>query len=136
MRRITWLYEGTMALLAVAVIWLLTPLPDAGWVRVANLVIWAIFVVDYGVRLAQASDRRRFVRQNIPDLMAITPLDYLRAFRLARLVRAVRAATVLWRVSKNVRGNCGHEWLWVCSACYLFSGCDGRHRYLGAGARH
>lgn len=106
MRRIAWLYEGTMAFLAVTVIWLLT-LPDEGWIRVANLVIWAIFVVDYGVRLALASDRRRFVRQNIPDLIAIMPLDYLRVFRLARLVRVVRAATVLWRVSKDVRGIVG-----------------------------
>jgi voltage-gated potassium channel len=56
------------------------------------------------------------VRGNVPDLLACLPLDFLlgqedfglgRAFRLARLVRLVRAGVVLWRVSRNVRGILG-----------------------------
>lgn len=61
--RLWWLYEAAMAALALAVVWLFT-VPDEGWARVANLGIWAVFVVDYGVRLAIAHDRRRFVRSN------------------------------------------------------------------------
>jgi voltage-gated potassium channel len=37
-----------------------------------------------------ADDRRRFVRSNIPDLIAILPLDFFRVARLARLARLTR----------------------------------------------
>jgi voltage-gated potassium channel len=107
--RLWWAYEATMAALALVVVWLLT-VPDGGRARVANLAIWGVFVVDYGVRLAVADDRRRFVRSNIPDLIAILPLDFLRVARLARLARLtrlLRAGTVLWRVTKDVRGVLG-----------------------------
>jgi voltage-gated potassium channel len=101
-----WTYEAAMAALALAVVALLG-LADEGWVRTANLSIWAAFVVDYGVRVALSEDRRVFVRHNIPDLIAILPLDFLRIARLARLsrlVRLVRAGTILWRVTRNARG--------------------------------
>lgn len=101
-----WTYEGTMIVLAVAVVALLTR-PDEGWVRVTNLVIWGIFVVDYAVRIWLAEDRRAFVRHNIPDLVAILPLDFFRAARvarLARLVRLVRAGRILWRATADLRG--------------------------------
>lgn len=103
------MYEGTMVVLALVVVWLLT-VPDEAWARAANLTIWAVFVTDYGVRLAVADDRRRFVRSNIPDLIAILPLDFLRVARiarLARLTRLLRAGTVLWRVTKDIRGVLG-----------------------------
>lgn len=98
-----------MVLLALVVVWLLT-VPDDGWVRTANLAIWAVFVIDYGVRLTVAGDRRQFVRSNVPDLVAILPLDFLRVARLARLARLtrlLRAGTVVWRVTKDVRGVLG-----------------------------
>jgi voltage-gated potassium channel len=107
--KLWWVYEGTMALLALVVVWLLT-VPDDGWARAANLTIWAVFVIDYGVRLKVAGDRRHFVRSNIPDLIAILPLDFLRVARLARLARLtrlLRAGTVVWRVTKDVRGVLG-----------------------------
>lgn len=103
---VRWAYEIVMIGLAVVVVVLLG-LPDEGVVRVVNLTVWAIFVVDYAVRLALAEDRRNFVRSNIPDLIAILPLDFFRAaraLRLARLVRLVRAGTVIWRVSADFRG--------------------------------
>lgn len=101
-----WVYEATMASLALAVVWLLT-VPDEGWTRTANLAIWAVFLIDYAVRLMLAGDRRRFVRSNIPDLIAVLPLDFLRVARLARLARItrlLRAGSVLWRVTTDVRG--------------------------------
>lgn len=105
-KALRWTYESVMMALAVAVVGLLTQ-PDQGWVRMVNLAIWGIFVVDYGVRIALADDRRRFVRRNIPDLIAILPLDFFRAARvarLARLVRVIRAVRVLWRVTADARG--------------------------------
>lgn len=101
-----WLYESTMIALAVVVVATL-PLESRGWVRVTNIAIWMVFVVDYLVRLALSSDRRRFVASRWIDLVAILPLDLLRAarvLRLARLVRALRAGAVLWRLSENFRG--------------------------------
>lgn len=101
-----WAYELLMAALALLVVWLLT-MDDEGWVRAANLGIWGAFVVDYGVRLALVDDRRRFVRRNVPDLIAILPLDFFRVARLARLarlLRLLRAAVILWRVSRSLRG--------------------------------
>ena len=117
-----------MAFLALVVVWLLT-VPDEGWARVANLAIWAVFVVDYAVRLAAANDRRAFVRSNIPDMIAILPVDFLRVARLARLarlVRLMRAGSVLWRVTGDVRGVLGTNGLGyvllVASALLLVGG--------------
>jgi voltage-gated potassium channel len=104
-----WVYEAAMASLALAVVWLLT-VPDEGWARSANLAIWAVFLIDYAVRLMLAGNRRRFVRSNSPDLIAILPLDFLRVARLARLARLtrlLRAGSVLWRVTTDVRGVLG-----------------------------
>lgn len=101
-----WVYELTMAALAIAVVVLLVS-PDQPWADTANLAIYGVFLLDYTVRLALATDRRRFVRANIPDLIAILPLDFLRIARLARLarlVRLIRAARILWRVSGDLRG--------------------------------
>lgn len=116
-----WTYETVMIALALAVIALLTQ-PDQGLVRTANLVIWAIFVVDYGVRLALARDRLAFIRANIPDLVAIMPLDFFRAARVARvarLTRLLRAGTVLWRASADLRGvlrTSGLQWVLAVAA--------------------
>lgn len=104
-----WLYEGTMIGLALVVVYLLT-LPDEGWVHTANLTIWGVFVVDYAVRLGLSTDRKTFVRRNVPDLVAILPLDFLRVARLARLarlLRLLRAGSVLWRASRDLRGIVG-----------------------------
>jgi len=99
--RTRWAYETTMITLAVTVVALL-PLESRSWVHAANLAIWGIFVADYGLRISLSDDRRRFVRTQWIDLIAILPLDFFRAarvFRLARLVRLLRAGSVLWRVS-------------------------------------
>jgi voltage-gated potassium channel len=122
-----------MAALALAAVWLVTLPDDAPGVYQASLAIWAVFLIDYLVRLALAPDRRRFARQNIPDLIAILPFDLIsgedafglgRAFRLARFVRLLRAGTVLWRVSDNVRGvlytnALGHVLLFMASVIIL-----------------
>lgn len=102
-----WLYEGAIAVLAITAIWLLAQPEDAAWAHQATMAIWMLFVVDYLARLVLAQDRRRFVLENLPDLIAILPLDYLRiarAWRLVRLIRLLRSAAILWRVSRDVRG--------------------------------
>lgn len=122
-----WLYEGTMMALAVGVVVLLAQ-PDRGWVRATNIAIWAIFVLDYAARLALAEDRRRFVRRNVPDLVAILPLDFFRAARiarLARLVRLLRAGRILWHATVDLRGvmrTNGLQWVLVVAAVTVVGG--------------
>jgi voltage-gated potassium channel len=76
--------------------------------------IWAVFIVDYVVRLFLAADRGSFVRHNVPDLLAallpifrpfraIKELHRLRYFHRrtgaavrARLVTYAAAFVVLW----------------------------------------
>jgi voltage-gated potassium channel len=104
--RVRWVYEGVMVVLALLVIALL-PFTNEGWVRGANLAIWAVFVVDYFTRLGLSTDRRRFLHANIIDLLAIMPADFFRALRVlrvTRLLRVLRAAAVLARVGRDVRG--------------------------------
>jgi voltage-gated potassium channel len=113
-RRLYWTYQALLVGLALAVIWLIGQPEDDPWVYRANLGIWFIFSADYLTRLVMARDRRRFVKLNIPDLLASLPIDLLvpngeafeavRLLRLVRFVRLLRAGAVLWRVSANIRG--------------------------------
>jgi voltage-gated potassium channel len=107
--RLLWLYEGAVAALAVLTVWLLTQ-PDDGWYRMASLAIWVLFVLDYAVRFARSPDRRVFVRQNIPEFIAILPLDFLRiarTVRVLRLIRLIRGFALMRRVIGDIRGILG-----------------------------
>jgi voltage-gated potassium channel len=101
-----------MVVLAIAAVWLATGPEDAGSFAAA-VAIWAVFLADYLIRLAFASDRRRFVRGNVPDLIAALPLDLLvtadasglgRVVWLVRLFRLLRVTALVWRVAEDVRG--------------------------------
>ena len=59
---------------------------------VANFVIWALFVVDYGTRLYLAPARQVFVRSHVLDLIVIA-VPFLRPFRLLRLFAIVVSTT-------------------------------------------
>jgi voltage-gated potassium channel len=104
-------YEAFMALLALLVLISLAR-PDDPGVELLNVIVWAVFLVDYGVRFLRAADRRAFVRAHVPELIAIIPLDLivdydpgrlLRLFRWFRLVRLVRAGAVFYRVGKDAK---------------------------------
>lgn len=100
-----WVYELSMAALAIVVVVLLA-LPN-DQLRVVDIGIYAVFVVDYVTRLVMSGDRRQFVRTRVADLIAIVPADVFRAARLARLARLTRLMrgwAVLWRSSRHVRG--------------------------------
>ncbi len=65
--------------------------------------IWAIFVVEYLIRLRLAQRRALFVRHNLFDL-ALVALPMLRPLRLARLARAARSARLAALLGKRVKG--------------------------------
>ncbi len=64
------------------------------WCEVVTWLTWVVFAVDYGVRLAHASDKRVFLKKNVFDL-AIILLPLIRQLRLLRLV------TVLSILNRN-----------------------------------
>ena len=80
--------------LAVLILPLADPLTENETVAldVANVVIWALFVVDYLTRLYLVDDRRQFVRTHVLDLIVIV-VPFLRPFRLLRLLAILISTT-------------------------------------------
>lgn len=108
-RWLAWVYEVFIAILAIIALISLAR-PDDPAVDLLNLVIWGIFLLDYGVRLLRAPDRRAFVRTHIPELISIIPLDFIGDFdpwrltriaRLVRFVRLMRVGAVFYRINKD-----------------------------------
>jgi voltage-gated potassium channel len=75
-----------------------TPKPGlADALNAIDYFVWALFTVEYLIKLYLAPDRKWFVRHHILDLVVICVpfLRPLRAARLLRLLRLVRIGTVL-----------------------------------------
>lgn len=51
-------------------------------------MLTAVFLAEFGIRLAAANDRKRYLRGHWIDLIALIPAT--RGFRLARLLRLLR----------------------------------------------
>jgi voltage-gated potassium channel len=83
-----------LGLLFVAVLILPLAEPLTGlevrWLGIANVVIWAIFVVDYVARVYLSLDRGKWIRTHLLDLIVIA-VPFLRPFRLLRLLAIVVA---------------------------------------------
>lgn len=94
-RRERWEQVGNWPLTLAALLFLVAyawPILDPdlaeGWAlacRVVTWVAWAMFALDYVVRLALSVDRAAFVRANVLDLLVVA-LPVLRPLRLLRLV--------------------------------------------------
>jgi voltage-gated potassium channel len=59
-----------------------------------DYAIWALFAVDYGVRLGLAPDRPTFVRTHLFDL-AVVVLPFLRPLRALRALRLLQASRLV-----------------------------------------
>jgi voltage-gated potassium channel len=100
----------------------LSPTTDRVFFAV-DWIIWAIFAVEYGVRLYLAPARGRFVRSNVIDLVVVVipflrPLRVARSTRLLRLLGAARIGALLARALRAarvvlVRHNLGYSLLVV-----------------------
>ena len=97
---------GALALVAVV----LLILPETRAAEVVNLAVWAVFVVDYLAALWVAPAKGRFVRGHLLELIAILPVDFLRAaraLRIVRLVRVLRLGIVFGRAYRTLGGVLG-----------------------------
>jgi len=96
------------ALALVAVVLLILPTSELG--EVVNLFVWGLFVADYAVALWVAPDKVRFVKGHLLELVAILPVDFLRAaraLRVLRLVRVLRLGIVFGRAYRTLSGILG-----------------------------
>jgi voltage-gated potassium channel len=97
---------GGLALVAVV----LLILPTSEVAEVVNLVVWGLFVADYAVALWVAPDKSRFFKGHLLELVAILPVDFLRAaraLRVLRLVRVLRLGIVFGRAYRTIGGILG-----------------------------
>ena len=78
-----------------------------------DYLVWAIFVVEYLVRLYLAPSRRLFFTRHLVDLavVALPALRPLRALRLLRLLNLARAGVVLAGALKRAREILTHRGL-------------------------
>jgi voltage-gated potassium channel len=89
--------------------------PMRWWLDAALWLIWAVFVVDYIMRLALARRRLRFVWRHLLDLVVII----LPMFRQLRVLRLVAVLIVL---NRQVRGDFrGRVGIYVVGATLLIS---------------
>jgi voltage-gated potassium channel len=75
-----------LALLVVDLAWGLTPLLEG-----VGALIWAIFVLDFGVRFTLTPEKIAYLKSNWLTALALL-VPALRVFRIVRVVRLLRAA--------------------------------------------
>lgn len=95
-RKSEWPLAGSAVLFAAIYGWDVLDRPTGGWVIagwVMTGVIWAVFVVDYVIRLRLAPERKHwFIRHWFDFAMVVLPM-----FRPLRLLRLVTLFTILQR---------------------------------------
>ena len=95
-----------LAILAIAFLGLwaiqvLAPLTDNQWdiVEGAILFIWIGFIVDFLIRLFYHSDRRKFLKNNVIEIIALL----VPALRFLRMLRVLMAVGMLTRVVQSLQ---------------------------------
>lgn len=92
----------SLGIVLVDIFWGLTP-----WQSFVDATIYCIFFVDYFARLLFSKDRKRFVKENVFDLIAIIPLGYLfmglKITRLSRLIELERFFKLFRLLSHTAR---------------------------------
>jgi voltage-gated potassium channel len=91
-----------LAVLLVEYAFHLTP-GQVRWLELAGWLIWAIFTVDFVVRLALAEDKGRFLRGNWLSGLAVL-LPAFRVFRVLRALRVLRTVRLVRLVAGANRG--------------------------------
>ena len=79
--------------------------------EITGTVIWVIFIADFGLRLALAPDRSRYLARNwltiislvVPALRLFRALRALRVLRLGRSLRGLRLVKVVGAMNRGIR---------------------------------
>jgi voltage-gated potassium channel len=92
-----------------------------------DYTVWALFAVEYLVKLYLATAKWRFVREHLLDLavVAIPVLRPLRAARLLRVLRLVRVGAVLFnglRRARSVLTHHGLHFVLLAAVLIVFAG--------------
>lgn len=79
----------------LSLIWLLIVVAELAWgerglLTTFGLIIWIVFLAEFGVRFVLAPEKARFLRRNWLTIIALA-LPALRMFRALRVLRAARA---------------------------------------------
>jgi voltage-gated potassium channel len=85
----------TVLWLPVLVIPLVTPMHGAvaSTMDFVDYTVWALFTLEYGIKLWLATERRHFVKTHLLDLVIVV-VPFLRPLRLLRLVRVLQLSRV------------------------------------------
>jgi voltage-gated potassium channel len=122
---------GALALLWVALGFLIDEIGSGvrSDLELVEVALTLVFVLEFGVRLASAHDRVRYLRGHWIDAVALAPpVRALRVLRLLRLLRLVRAFAGFYRAAMHVQGLARHRgfawlivsWLSVMVVCSAF----------------
>jgi voltage-gated potassium channel len=87
--------------LALWAIQVLAPLNDVEWdlVEAGIVLIWAVFIVDFAVRLYFHANRAAFLKSNVIEIVALL----VPAFRFLRVLRVITAVGIFTRVVQSLQ---------------------------------
>jgi voltage-gated potassium channel len=80
----------------------LAPMSSTEWdiVEAFILLIWAIFIADFVVRLLLHADKKHFLKSNVIEITALV----LPSFRFLRVLRVITAIGIMTRVVQTIQG--------------------------------
>ena len=104
-----------LVIFATSVLWLGMPAAASRAIAVLELLIWLTFVADFGVRIALAERRWRYIASHPIDLLTIV----LPVFRALRVLRVFAALRIMLERGKRVAF--GQVWLGLALAVLLLA---------------
>lgn len=108
--KIEWVYDvvaGIMAIIAVLIVMLeFSKTLTENQMRIINIadkVVYIIFVLDYFIRLFTSQNRKKFLRHNIIDLIAILPIGLLTSSTFGSVFKLIKIVSYVLRLIGNVK---------------------------------
>ncbi len=93
-----YIYEVCISVLAlIAVFFAILDISKGlnNWQTIVDTIILIIFVFDYFIRLILSKEKKKFIKENILDLIAIIPFNSaFRIFRVAKLTKIARLSKI------------------------------------------
>jgi voltage-gated potassium channel len=99
-------------MILLSFIWLVLVIAELSWgasrlLEIFGTIIWGIFILEFGLRLTLAPDKRSFLRSNwITVIALVVPafrmLAAFRALRLARALRSIRLVKIIGTANRGM----------------------------------